>query len=102
MKTDVCTSETSAPLHTSVLYTNYRPIEVDKTSNRTTCSAVRQKNMAMSPAGPGIENDCAGEGQLQFTRPNQQKWTKLLGLYARFVVLSALTEECQPLRCYAV
>jgi hypothetical protein len=24
--------------------------------------------MVMSPAGPGTKNDCAGEGQQQFTR----------------------------------
>jgi hypothetical protein len=28
-------------------------------------SNLRQQNMVMSPAGPGPENDCAGEGQQQ-------------------------------------
>jgi hypothetical protein len=27
----------------------------------------REKNMVMCPAGPGTENDCAGEDQQQFT-----------------------------------
>jgi hypothetical protein len=29
---------------------------------------VRHKNLAMGPAGLGTKNDCAGEGQLKFTR----------------------------------
>jgi hypothetical protein len=32
---------------------------------------VRQKNMVMSPIGPGTKNDCAGDGQQQFTRSDQ-------------------------------
>jgi hypothetical protein len=33
---------------------------------------VRQKNMVISPAEPGTKNDCAGEGQQQFTRPTAE------------------------------
>lgn len=33
-----------------------------------------QKNMVMSPVGPGTKNGCAGEGQQQFSRqPDGQK-----------------------------
>jgi hypothetical protein len=31
--------------------------------------------MSISPAGLGAENDCAGEGQQQFTRPNLKLYT---------------------------
>jgi hypothetical protein len=36
-------------------------------SSGTTPRVIIQRNMVMSPAGPGIKIDCAGEGQQQFT-----------------------------------
>jgi hypothetical protein len=42
--------------------------------HRSTCATpriVRQKNMSVSPAELGTINECAGEGQKQFTRPTQ-------------------------------
>jgi hypothetical protein len=36
---------------------------------------VRQKNMVMSPVWPRTKNDCAGEGQQQFTRPDLPKYS---------------------------
>jgi hypothetical protein len=35
-----------------------------------TIGVVRQKNMVMSPTRPETKNDCAGEDQQQFNRPN--------------------------------
>jgi hypothetical protein len=32
---------------------------------------MRQKNMAIGPAGPKTKNDCAGEDQQQITRPDK-------------------------------
>jgi hypothetical protein len=32
-------------------------------SSSTTARVVRQRNLVMSPAGPEINNDCAGEDQ---------------------------------------
>jgi hypothetical protein len=32
-----------------------------------TPKVVRQKNMVISPMGPGTKNDCAGKSQQQFT-----------------------------------
>jgi hypothetical protein len=41
-------------------------------SSYTTPRVVRQKDMVMSPAGPGTRNDCAGEDQHKFIRPTDQ------------------------------
>jgi hypothetical protein len=38
--------------------------------NCTIPAVVKQKNIIRSPAGPGNRNDCAGEDQQQFTRPD--------------------------------
>jgi hypothetical protein len=34
---------------------------------------MRQKNMLVSPAGPGTKNDCAGKEQHQFTHTKAAK-----------------------------
>jgi hypothetical protein len=42
-----------------------------------TARLVRLKNMATGPKGPGTNNDCAGEGQQQFTQKlnqDSQSW----------------------------
>jgi hypothetical protein len=41
---------------------------------------VRQQNMVISPMGSGTENDCAGEGQQQFTQSTDQTGSRELAV----------------------
>jgi hypothetical protein len=56
---------------------------------------VRQKNMVMSPAGPGTENDCADEGQKQIYPTNNCKdIAHTCSLSHMQVTLSTLFTKC--------
>jgi hypothetical protein len=49
---------------------------------------MRQKNMVMSPAGRGTKNDCAGNGQQQFTQPTGQSGQQQSTVVVRLLLSS--------------
>jgi hypothetical protein len=58
-----------------------------------TSRVVREQNVAMSPAGLKIKNDCAGEAQQKFTRPTET--VKIRVLLRHFMFVSSLLLQDQ-------